>query len=258
MKYTIVAATIALLGASIHGAPIVTTGILSSETVATPSPGTGSTIVTYDPAAHTLRVQAEFSGVLGPTTACHIHAPTPPSGAYSVATQTPSFIGFPLGVTAGTFDQTYDLTQASSFRAGYITAHGSIAAAEAAFVASLVAGTSYLNVHTTVVPGGEIRAFLEVDSDIDFVPDADDAFPNSRDVGGTVHIDDCDTGVDNVVFDDGSTLSDLIDEVADGAQNHGKFVSGVAALKNEWRKTGVVSAEDAEAIQHCAAAASLP
>src|SRR5687767_7045293 len=115
MRSTLIAAAVTLLGVSAQGAPLIFTAELSSESVATPSPGTGFTIVTYDPAAHTLRVQAEWSGLLGPTTASHIHAPTPPTGAPSVATQTPSFTGFPLGVTAGTFDQTLDLTQASSF-----------------------------------------------------------------------------------------------------------------------------------------------
>ena len=259
MRSKLIAAALTLFGISAQGALLIFTAELSSESVSTPSPGTGFTIVTYDSAAHTLRVQAEFSGLLGNTTASHIHAPTPPpSGAPSVATQTPSFTGFPLGVKAGTFDQTLDLTQASSFRAGYVTANGGVAGAEAALVSSLTDGTAYLNIHTTVVPGGEIRGFLQLDSDVDGVPDADDEFPNSGDVGGTVHIGDCDTGVENQVFEDGSTLSDLIGQAADGATNHGKFVSAVAQLKNGWKKDGTLTAEEAEAIQNCAAEASLP
>jgi hypothetical protein len=78
-----------------------------------------------------------------------------------VATTVPSFPGFPLGVTSGTFDNTFDLTMASSYNPAFITANGGTpASAEAALAASLAAGTAYLNIHTTVVPGGEIRGFL--------------------------------------------------------------------------------------------------
>jgi hypothetical protein len=38
---------------------------------------------------------------------------------------------------------------------------GTTATAEAVLVAGLAAGEAYLNIHTSVVPGGEIRGFLE-------------------------------------------------------------------------------------------------
>ena len=68
-------------------------------------PRTGFATVVYDDLAHTLSVDASFSGLLGTTTAAHIHAATavPGVGTAGVATQTPSFVGFPLGVTSGTF-----------------------------------------------------------------------------------------------------------------------------------------------------------
>jgi hypothetical protein len=128
------------------------------------SPGIGFTEVDYDSTAHTLRVQATFSGLLGTTTASHIHAatPTPGTGTAIVATTTPSFAGFPLGITSGTYDSgLLDLTSASSYNPAFVTANGgTTASAEAALTASIAAGTSYLNIHTTVVPGGEIRGFL--------------------------------------------------------------------------------------------------
>jgi hypothetical protein len=131
------------------------------------STGTGFTTVTYDPTAHSLRVQASFANLLGTTTASHIHCcvanPFDVTQTAGVATQTPTFAGFPLGVLAGTYDNTFDLTQASSWNAAYITANGGTAAsAEAAFSAGLLSGRSYLNIHTSVVPGGEIRGFLAV------------------------------------------------------------------------------------------------
>ena len=112
---------------------------------------------------HTLAISANFTGLTGTTTAAHIHAPTatPGSGTAGVATQTPSFVNFPLGVTSGSFNQTLDLTQASSYNSAYITANGgTTTSAEAALVASMNAGTSYFNIHTSTFPGGEIRGFL--------------------------------------------------------------------------------------------------
>jgi len=126
------------------------------------SPGIGFADVTFDLDAHTMRVQVNFSGLLGTTTASHIHSPTtvPFAGKASVATQVPTFSGFPLGVTFGTYDMTFDTSLASTYNPAFVT--GSVAAAEAALAASLDAGTAYLNIHTTVFPGGEIRGFLQV------------------------------------------------------------------------------------------------
>ena len=127
------------------------------------SSGTGFADVTFDLAAHTMRVQVSFSGLLSLTTASHIHSPTalPFSGTAGVATQVPTFSGFPLGVTSGTYDMTFDSSLASTYNPAFVTANGgSVAAAEAALAASLAADTSYLNIHTQTFPGGEIRGFL--------------------------------------------------------------------------------------------------
>ena len=127
------------------------------------SPGTGTALVDYDDAAHTLRLQVAFSGLQGTTTNSHIHGPTlvPLTGIANVITTTPTFAGFPAGVTSGTYDNTLDLTQSSSWNAPYITANGGTpAGAEAAFAAALAAGTTYLNIHSSVYGGGEIRGFL--------------------------------------------------------------------------------------------------
>ena len=134
-----------------------------SESPANASPGIGFATITIDSILNTLRVQVTFSGLLGTTTASHIHSPTPSpfTGAAGVATTTPSFAGFPLNVTSGTFDNTLDLTLASSYNPAFVTANGgTTASAEAALLAGIATGEAYLNIHTSVVPGGEIRGFL--------------------------------------------------------------------------------------------------
>ena len=78
-----------------------------------------------------------------------------------VATTVPTFIDFPLGVTSGTYDHTFDMTQASSYNPAFVTAHGgTVATALNDLLAGLAAGEAYLNIHTGQFPTGEIRGFL--------------------------------------------------------------------------------------------------
>jgi hypothetical protein len=73
----------------------------------------------------------------------------------------PTFTNLPLGVTSGDFSQLLDLTSASSYNPAFITAHGgTTASAEADLLAGLALGEAYLNIHTNLFPGGEIRGFL--------------------------------------------------------------------------------------------------
>ncbi len=143
----------------------VFTAFLSGPVESPPnaSPGTGFATVTLNLATHTFRVQVNFTGPTGTTTNSHIHAATPTAGTgiAGVATQTPSFTGFPLGVTAGNFDNTFDMTLSGTWNPAYVTANGgTVAGAEAAFVSAVMSGRSYLNIHTTTFGGGEIRGFL--------------------------------------------------------------------------------------------------
>ena len=81
------------------------------------SPGTGSALVTIDTVAHNMRVQVSFTGLVANSTAAHIHCCTqfPDTGTAGIATTTPTFPGFPLGVTHGDYDHTFDLTSAGSW-----------------------------------------------------------------------------------------------------------------------------------------------
>src|ERR1017187_3380567 len=158
---------LALLVPATHAATLHYDAVLNgpSESPPNASPGTGFATVDYDNSAHTLLVDVSFTGLLGPTTASHIHAATavPFTGTAGVATTTPYFAGFPIGVTSGTYNNVLNLTLASSYNASYITANGgTTAGAEAAMAAAMAAGESYFNIHTSVFPEGEIRGFLVV------------------------------------------------------------------------------------------------
>ncbi len=149
----------------VDASPVTFTAVLNgaTESPANASPGIGSATITFDEDTDMMRVQATFSGLLGITTASHIHCCTAvaDTGTAAVATTTPSFVGFPLGVIAGTFDNILDMTLASSYRAAFITDNGSIANAEAALFQGMLDGKAYFNIHTNLFPGGEIRGFLQ-------------------------------------------------------------------------------------------------
>ena len=131
------------------------------ENPPTGSSGTGSATVIMDIDANTLSIESIFQGLTGTTTAAHIHCCVAPPGNIGVATQTPSFVGFPLGVTSGSFSNDFNTELASTWNAAFITANaGTAAGAEAALFAGLLAGRAYFNIHTSTASGGEIRGFL--------------------------------------------------------------------------------------------------
>ncbi len=143
------------------------------EIPAVPSMGTGHATVILNTTLNTMEVQISFSGLTSGTTASHIHCclPGPFQNANEpVGTTTPTFPGFPLGVTSGTYDQTFDLTANSTYNlvgvppgnVGNSFLGGSAATAEPVFVAALLAGETYLNIHTMNFPTGEIRGLLAV------------------------------------------------------------------------------------------------
>ncbi|CAN5562156.1 hypothetical protein BH18VER1_BH18VER1_02710 [soil metagenome] len=107
------------------------------EVPPTASTGTGQITGTYDDATNIFSFSLTFSGLIGPTTAAHLHSPA------SVGMTAPvqiGFAGFPVGVTSGIYSTSYVFT----------------AAQETDFLAGLM----YVNVHTNISPGGEIRAQL--------------------------------------------------------------------------------------------------
>ena len=135
-----------------------------SESPANASSGTGTALVTFDLDLATMRVQVDFTGLGGTVTASHIHCCTalPGVSTIGVATVTPTFTGFPSGVTAGSYDHTFDLALAGSYNAAFITANGgTVSGAMNALLFGAQDGKAYLNIHTTTFGGGEIRGFLQ-------------------------------------------------------------------------------------------------
>jgi hypothetical protein len=127
------------------------------------SPGTGFVIVTIDDDGvfPTMRVQATFADLIAGTVASHIHCCDAPGVNAPVATTVPSFFGFPFGVTSGTYDNTFDMTLATSYNPTFIAAHGGTTeSAFADLLAGLNAGEAYFNIHTSQFAGGEIRGQL--------------------------------------------------------------------------------------------------
>jgi len=138
----------------------------ANEFPANASPGFGTAFIRIDSVANTMQVDViNFGGLTGTTTASHIHCclPSPFQTGINagVATTTPNFTGFPLGVTSGSYSHLFDMTLASSYNPAFVTANGSsVSASEAALFAGIIAGESYLNIHSSTFGGGEIRGFL--------------------------------------------------------------------------------------------------
>src|SRR5438067_1715010 len=128
LRASITAGAVALATAlPAHAALNIYTTTLTDPTESPPnaSGGLGAAIVTID--TTTMEVQASFTGLTSGVTASHIHCCTavPDAGAAGVATTVPTFTGFPSGVTSGTYDHVFDMTQASSWNPAFVTANGS-------------------------------------------------------------------------------------------------------------------------------------
>jgi hypothetical protein len=156
----------AIAGTTAANAAIIQySSVLNGANEAPPnsSAGIGTALLTYDSTLRTYRLEVSISGLSGNITAAHIHGATanPRTGTAGVMTPLPSYPGFPAGGTSAVYDRTFDMTLSSSWSAAFLTARGgSTAAAETFFMNAVADGKAYLNIHTSVVPGGEIRGFF--------------------------------------------------------------------------------------------------
>jgi hypothetical protein len=129
------------------------------------SPGTGYAIVFVDPAIGTLNVNLNFSGLTSNTIAAHLHCCATTHTNSGVAIDlVPA--GFPLGDTSGQFARTFDLNNPDTYNPTFLSESGTVELARARMIQSLKqlfdpdTGLSYLNIHTTMHPDGELRGNL--------------------------------------------------------------------------------------------------
>lgn len=131
----------ALLGLALTLPAGATTFIvtLTGDQESTPSgsPGTGTLTLDLNEATNMIHVDLSWSGLLSATTAAHLHCCNGP-GVNAPAVV--PFAGFPTGVMSGTYAMDFAIDDATE--------------------TGILAGMSYVNIHTTQFPGGEIRADL--------------------------------------------------------------------------------------------------
>jgi len=124
------------------------------------SPGTGTATVTINQDQNTMRVQETFRNLLQPTTESHIHCCTdvPGTGTSTIAIDLKEF---PLGVTSGSYDHTFNMLDASNYDQAFIDTHGGTTSqAFNGLIAGIAGGNAYPNIHTQLYLDGEIRGFL--------------------------------------------------------------------------------------------------
>jgi hypothetical protein len=91
------------------------------------------------------------------------------------------------------------------------------------------------------------------DADLDMVPDDSADQCLGSDLRATVIIGGSNTGVPNLLFTNGCTITDLVNQCGVGAKNHGAYVSCVAHLTNNLSSAGFISGNQKGAIQSAAA-----
>jgi hypothetical protein len=107
------------------------------------SPGTGYATVQLDDVANLVNIAGTFSGLIGTTTASHLHGPA----GFGVSAGVLVPLTIDVGVTSGSFTT------------------GGFVPIAVANVPDVKNGLTYINVHTTLIPGGEIRGQVQ------FVPE---------------------------------------------------------------------------------------
>lgn len=142
------AASITIFDATLTGAQV---------NPATPSSASGSATVTVNDVLDTVSVNLVFAGLAVPATASHIHCCAPPGTNAAVAIP---MTGFP-SATSGSYSATFDLTNPTSWNAAFVTAHGGTTGTAFSYLLNgMLAGDSYINIHDSTYPGGEISGQL--------------------------------------------------------------------------------------------------
>jgi len=110
----------------------------ANEVPSNSSPGTGTLVGTYDATTNQITLTASYSGMEGNLTASHLHrAPTGSNGPV-IRNLNPT-----TGSNNGTIAGTYSINQSDE--------------------ANLIAGNVYINLHSSVYGGGELRDQLALE-----------------------------------------------------------------------------------------------
>jgi hypothetical protein len=171
-SFALLAATL-LLSWTAQASIVTLGGPLSAANENPPnaSTATGSAFVTVDTTALTITFNVIFTSLTGGDSAAHIHCCVAQGGNTGVATAVPFLPGFPSSVTSGSFiNQKFSLLDSTFYNPAFLTANGGIGTAEPVFLAGLLNGQTYFNIHTAANPGGEVRAFLVVPEPATFLP----------------------------------------------------------------------------------------
>ena len=126
----------------------------SQETVPTGSPATGYGRVALSDDMNTVDITLSWQNLTAPAAAGHIHCCAFLGGTGPVAIDLD-----PVPQISGIASGTFDLTQSATYAAGFFngTGGGTVAGARAAFLAGLMGGQAYFNLHNANWPAGEIR-----------------------------------------------------------------------------------------------------
>ena len=108
----------------------------ASEVPANPSAGLGAVKVTLDQTTRAILIEGTFSGLTSPVTAAHIHGPAP--AGMNAAIIIPLTI---TGTTDGTVSGSTTMDQAQ--------------------MDMMLGGPTYVNIHSSNYPAGEIRAQVQ-------------------------------------------------------------------------------------------------
>jgi len=124
----------------------------AQETPPTGSPGTGMAIFTYSSAAQDLTYSVTFQNLIAPATVSHIHF-GPPGVAGPIIL--PLTNAGPPAATSGMFGGTLTAADLNPDPAGGINTFADA-------IAAIGAGDTYINVHSSQFPAGEIRGQINL------------------------------------------------------------------------------------------------
>jgi hypothetical protein len=156
------AASTLAVAASAVAAPEYFRAVASGPSEVPPNSSPGSSVAFFVIDGTTMRMIAEtpFMELTTPTTAAHIHCCTSSAFTGIAGVATP-FTGFPLGVTSGDYNHTFNLANTATYDAAFLSANGGTASSAAeALLSGIRANQAYMNIHTSANPAGEIRGFL--------------------------------------------------------------------------------------------------